>query len=153
VRASRLFCHLLIRLTFACSSGVAENAPTSDTHVSQAEAGGFCDAFAVMQQKCLRCHGNPTANGAPFRLDSYEATQVRSRDGSELRSERMREVIESAYMPPLKLRVDPAVEPLTCEERRTLLAWLDDGAPPPPAGDPRCESATPALQACDGANP
>jgi len=153
VRTSRLFCQLLVRLTFACSSGVQEQAPTSDTHVSQAEAGGFCDAFAVMEQKCLHCHGNPTANGAPFRLDSYEATQVRSRDGKSVRSDRMRAVIASGYMPPVKLSVDPPVEPLSCEERATLLAWLDDGAPPPPEGDPGCEAAVPALQACEGASP
>ena len=150
MRASRLICHLLVRLTLACSSGVPDTAPTSDTHVSQADAGGFCAAFAVMERKCLRCHGNPTANGAPFRLDSYAATQVRAHDGSELRSDRMREVIESGYMPPVKLRVDPPVDALTCEERATLLAWLDGGAQPPPEDDPRCESAVPALQACEG---
>jgi len=106
-----------------------------------------------MQHKCLRCHGNPTANGAPFRLDSYEATQVRSSDGSEVRSDRMREAIESGYMPPVKLRVEPRAEALTCEERTTLLAWLDEGAPPPPDDDPHCASTTPELAACDGAGP
>jgi hypothetical protein len=153
MRASRLLCQFLVRLTFACSSGGSDPAPTSDTHVSQAQVGGFCDAFAVMEQKCLRCHADPTANGAPFPLDSYQATQVRSRAGAQRRSDRMREVIESGYMPPVELLVEPAVEPLSCEERATLLAWLDDGAPPPPAGDPRCESTVPALQACDGATP
>jgi hypothetical protein len=64
----------------------------------------------------------------------------------------MREVIESGYMPPLKLRVDPPVEALTCEERATLLTWLDNGATPPPDGDARCESTVPALQTCDDAN-
>lgn len=142
-----------MRLTLACSSGAPETPPTSDTHVSQADAGGFCDAFAVMQRKCLRCHGNPPANGAPFRLDSYDATQVRSRDGSQVRSDRMREAVLSGYMPPVKLLVEPPVEALTCEERTTLLAWLDEGAPPPPDSDPRCESAERALLACDGTAP
>lgn len=106
-----------------------------------------------MQRKCLRCHGNPPANGAPFRLDSYDATQVRSRDGSQVRSDRMREAVLSGYMPPVKLLVEPPVEALTCEERTTLLAWLDEGAPPPPDSDPRCESAERALLACDGTAP
>jgi hypothetical protein len=153
VRASRLFCHILVRLTLACSSGVPESTPTSDTHVSQAEAGAFCDAFDVMERKCLRCHGDPTANGAPFRLDSYEATQVPARDGNTVRSDRMREVIESGFMPPVKLAVDPPVEPLSCAERATLLAWLENGAPPPPDGDPQCEDAVPALKACDDSGP
>jgi uncharacterized membrane protein len=117
--------------------------------VSQAEANAFCSAFAVLQQKCVRCHSDPPVNGAPFSLDSYEATQVPSHSGDELRTDRIKRAVESGFMPLTSLRVDPPVEPLTCEERATLLAWIDAGAPPPPDGDPRCESTLPSLAACD----
>lgn len=139
----------LAGLTFACSSAVSEPTPRSDTHVAQAEAGNFCDAFAVIQQKCVRCHSDPPAHGAPFALDSYEATQTPSRDGKTIRADRMRAVIDSGFMPLTSIRLDPPVEPLSCEEKATLLEWIDRGAEPAPAIDPRCETDMPVLRACE----
>ena len=140
---------VLVSLTFACNSAISEPMPKSDAHVSEAEAGDFCDAFAVMQEKCVRCHGSPPVHGAPFSLDSYDATQVPSHDGKTIRADRMREVIDSGFMPLTSLSLDPPVEPLTCEEKATILEWIDRGAPPPPNTDPDCETARPALKACD----
>jgi uncharacterized membrane protein len=140
---------VLVSLIFACNSAVSEPTPRSDADVSEAEAGDFCDAFAVIQEKCLRCHGNPPAHGAPFRLDSYDATQVPSHDGKTIRADRMREVIDSGFMPLTSLSLDPPVEPLTCDEKATILEWIDRGAPPPPKTDPDCATARPALKACD----
>jgi uncharacterized membrane protein len=149
MHARHLAWQALASLTLACSSAVSEPAPKSDAHVAQAEAGGFCDAFAVIQQKCVRCHGSPLAHGAPFALDSYEATQTPSRDGKTIRADRMRAVIDSGFMPLTSIRLDPPVEPLTCEEKATLLDWIDRGAGPPPEADPRCEEDVPALRACE----
>jgi hypothetical protein len=97
----------------------------------------------------VRCHSNPPAHGAPFALDSYEATQVPSRDGKTIRADRMGEVIESGFMPLTSLRLDPPVEPLSCEEKATLLEWIARGAPPAPDTDPDCETAHPSLRECD----
>src|SRR5262245_5791964 len=122
----------LAGLTLACSTAVPEPAPRSDDHVTQTEAGDFCDAFAIIQKKCVRCHSDPPKTGAPFALDSYEATQVSIRDGKAIRADRMREVIDSGFMPLTSLRLDPPVEALSCEEKSTILYWIDQGAAPPP---------------------
>jgi len=140
---------VLLSLTVACNSALAEPAPKSDASVSEAEAGDFCDAFAVIQAKCVRCHSNPPAHGAPFALDSYDATQVPSHDGKTIRADRMREVIESGFMPLTSLSLDPPVEGLTCEEKATIVEWIDGGALPPPEDDPECEAARPSLRACE----
>ena len=142
---------VLPALTLACSSSVSEPTPRDDARVSHGEAGEFCAAFAVIQDKCVRCHSDPPANGAPFALDSYEATQVPSRDGKTIRADRMGAVIESGFMPLTSLRLDPPVESLSCEEKATILAWVERGAPPPPDADPRCETSSTKLLSCDDA--
>jgi hypothetical protein len=40
----------------------------------------------------------------------------------------MQAAIESEFMPPVELPLDPPVEPLTAGEKARLLAWLADGA-------------------------
>lgn len=139
----------LALLTLACGSAVSEPAPGTDTHVSHIDSGEFCAAFQVIEHKCVRCHSDPPAHGAPFALDSYEATQVPSHDGKTVRADRMGEVIESGFMPYVSLRLDPPVEPLSCEEKATILDWIDRGAAPPPDDDPRCKTSSTALLACD----
>jgi len=139
----------LAGLSLACSTAVSEPAPKSDAHVTQAEAGEFCDAFAIIQEKCVRCHSDPPAHGAPFPLASYEATQVPSRDGKSIRADRMRAVIDSGFMPLTSLKLEPPVEALSCEEKATILHWIDQGAAPPPADDPSCEHRESVLRACE----
>lgn len=142
---------VLAGLIIACNSAVSEPAPKSDASVSTAESSDFCDAFAVIRQKCQRCHSSPPAHGAPFALDGYDATQVPSHDGQTIRADRMGEVIESGFMPLTTLRLDPPVEPLTCEEKATILGWIAEGAPPPPDSDPDCETSQPSLRTCEAA--
>jgi hypothetical protein len=81
----------------------------------------------ITQQKCQRCH-RPN-DIAPFPLTTFEETVTRARD--------IRHAIEQRIMPPWKpvpgygeFRDSFA---LTEEERATILAWLDAGAP---QGDP-----------------
>jgi hypothetical protein len=97
----------------------------------------------------VRCHSDPPQHGAPFALDDYAATQVPIRDGKAIRADRMREVIESGYMPLVSLRLDPPVQALGCEEKTTLLYWIDQGAEPPPDADPDCEHVKPHVRSCD----
>jgi len=137
----------LATLLVACSASTSELGPSADSGAAQTDTGGFCAAFAVIQKKCERCHSNPPAHGAPFPLDSYAATQAPL--GDEPRSDRMREVVMSGFMPLTSLKLDPPVEALSCGEKATLLAWLDNGAPPPPDADPTCEKVSTSLLACD----
>jgi hypothetical protein len=51
-------------------------------------------------------------------------------------------------MPPLWLEVEPPVEPLSCSEKATLLAWVRQGAPPPPGDDESCFATTPVELPC-----
>jgi len=66
-------------------------------------------------------------NGAPFSLLSYEDTQVIDGRGKP-RFQKMADAVASAYMPPQFLNLTPPVEPLTDEERMTLLDWCAAGA-------------------------
>ncbi len=107
----------------------------------------------MVTQKCLRCHADPPLHGAPFALDSYEAITAPSPttdDPDRTRADRMLDAVESGYMPYMGAKLDPPVEALSCEEKRTLLMWLSAGAEPPADGDTSCMGSAPHLLACDG---
>jgi len=81
----------------------------------------------IVQQNCVECH---RAGGAgPFPLETYE--QVKGRKGM------LRLVIEEGIMPPWFAAPDTGPwrndRRLSAEERATLLAWVEAGAP---EGDP-----------------
>ena len=132
----------LREVLYACSLLLACAAPaaTSDDVATATGAGGadgvttpagepdWCAARAVLRAKCQRCHGEPTENGAPFPLLTYADTQVADRNGTP-RFEKMKDAVESDYMPPNFLKLDPEVEPLSAAERTLLLTWLS-GQPP-----------------------
>lgn len=144
--AAVLVCSLALLL--ACSA--ATEAPTSTPSATggssddaSAGKGGapvqsgtdWCAARAVLQAKCQRCHDEPQQNGAPFPLLTYADTQVVDRAGTP-RSDKMQAALESDYMPPQFLKLTPEVEPLSDEERSTLLDWL---SAVPPLDSPDCE--------------
>ena len=136
----------------ACGSPNGEALPSMFTSTNQAAEIGFCDAAAVVEAKCVRCHSDPPAHGAPFSLDGYDAMTApapTASDPARTRADRMRAAVESGEMPYTALALEPPVEPLSCEERTTLLTWLDAGAAPPADGDPACSARAPALLACD----
>lgn len=82
---------------------------------------GYMDVQPVIQEKCLRCHGDPRENGAPVSLTSYD----------EVFDERMaiEQKVRGGDMPPTYLNLSPPVEDLSSSERTLLLDWLDEGAP------------------------
>jgi len=105
----------------------------------------WCDVEPILQAHCQRCHTDPQENGAPFPLLSYADTQ----EGTPThRFEQMGAAVERDFMPPQWLEVDPPVEPLPCSEKATLLAWIDQGAAPPPEDDASCLATSPTLLAC-----
>jgi len=104
---------------------------------SQHEGPAWCTVQAIFAAKCQRCHGSPEANGAPFSLVSYDDTQVLDRKG-RARFERIAKVVEDQSMPPRSLKLEPPVEPLSDEERATILSWCAHGATP--AEDDSCSA-------------
>ena len=107
----------------------------------------FCQAEKVLHEVCQRCHQDPPLNGAPFPIVTYEDTQQPFEPG-KLRWQRMQEVVESGFMPLRGLRLDPPVEPLTCEQKSTLLGWLGQCAQP--EGGTDCSARDAELLTCEG---
>lgn len=85
-----------------------------------------CAVYEALKAKCYTCHTDPTANGAPFPLLTYEDT--RGVYGSKQRWERMGPAIKSGFMPL------GAAPDLTEEEKQVLLDWLDACALPEAEG-------------------
>jgi len=91
----------------------------------------WCDAYEVINCVCQQCHQNPTRNGAPMPLMTYEDTQARfpTASSSSFVWERMQIAVSNGLMPETgNPNVEPAVKPLTDEQRDTLLGWLAQGA-------------------------
>jgi hypothetical protein len=107
----------------------------------------FCQAEIVLRTVCQRCHADPPLNGAPFSLVTYEDTQEPFGSLGRYRWQRMKEAVESGFMPLRGLDLDPPIEPLTCEERSTLLGWLDQCALP--EGGTECDDPSETLLTCD----
>jgi uncharacterized membrane protein len=96
----------------------------------------WCQVRSVLADKCHRCHTAPPEHGAPFSLLTYEDTQVVDRRGTR-RFERLHDAVESEYMPPTFLKLDPPVEALTDNERQLLLDW--SAANGEPTGGTSCD--------------
>lgn len=86
-----------------------------------------CDVDAVLTAKCRRCHGVPTANGAPFSLSTWK--DLNGDYGGEPIYVRMRAAVSSDFMPLCAEgkcgTFDPVVQALTAEEKSVLLDWLE----------------------------
>lgn len=101
---------------------------------------GFpCDVYQVLESKCLRCHGDPVQNGAPFSLATWQDTQTDYL--GKPRWEAMQNAVETDFMPAtffndLQTPLVPPVEALTPAEKQTLLDWFDGGAV---SAEPGCE--------------
>jgi uncharacterized membrane protein len=140
-----------LALLGACGSDPVGISPSSLVD-GQSERSDFCDAVAVVKHKCARCHADPPVNGAPFSLADYSAIETPSPSSTEperRRADRMLDAVRNGRMPDLELSLDPPVEPLSCEERTTLIEWLADGAEPPASGDTTCAHVQPKLLNCD----
>lgn len=87
----------------------------------------YCDDVRpIVAEKCVRCHADPPKNGAPFSLTTYEQFQKPHPTATELEiGELAIAAIESGRMPATSIALEPAVLPLTKEEKEILLEWLD----------------------------
>lgn len=146
-----------LALVAACGPNPVGISPSSLTdgqsgQSAQSQQSDFCDALAIVQRKCVRCHADPPVNGAPFALDDYAAIEAPSPSSAEperRRADRMLSAVQGNRMPDTELALEPPVEPLSCAERMTLIGWLLDGAEPPADGDTTCAHAQPKLLNCD----
>jgi hypothetical protein len=95
----------------------------------------FCDALIVVQDKCERCHGDPLTNGAPVAFLTWDDFQAQYGMSDFKWWQIAADMVERDQMPYVALNGTPGlvggtVEPLTAEEKATLLGWLKAGAPP-----------------------
>lgn len=94
----------------------------------------WCEALTVIDNKCQRCHQDPTKNGAPVPFLTYEDTQIQWT--TEKKAPQMIfEAVSRDFMPFVALNGNPElegppVEPLTPDEKATLLGWIEQGALP-----------------------
>ena len=109
----------------------------------------FCQAEIILRTVCQKCHTDPQLNGAPFSLITYEDTQ-QPFGPDKLRWQRMQEVVEADIMPFIIPGVNES--PLTCEEKATLMGWLNQCAEP--VGGTECDGSAELLTTdeagCDG---
>jgi hypothetical protein len=111
------------------SGGTASNAGDPGTAVP------FCAALTVIRDKCQRCHGEPLQHGAPAPFLTYQDTQAPYYTTDKKWWEVMIPAVTKDLMPYVALNdpptnIKPPVEPLTVEEKATLLGWLEQGAKP-----------------------
>src|SRR5688572_21365400 len=113
---------VLALLLVACSGEDPEPEPASGVT--------WCQALGVLETSCQRCHSEPPQNGAPFSLVTYEHTQAPYGTMQVPTHTRMRSAVASGFMPLVQIPLEPPVQPLSCEQKTTLLKWLDEGAEP-----------------------
>ena len=119
-------------------SGGAAGAPTTDEGGSGANPEApilFCDALTVVRNKCQRCHNDPPENGAPVPFLTFEDFHAQYGTSEFAWWEVAVGMVEDDIMPYVALNappfsIMPPVEPLTVEEKATLLGWLKQGALP-----------------------
>lgn len=109
-----------------------------------ANSGLPCKVDDVFASKCRRCHTVPTRHGAPFVFFTWDDTR-QDRLGQPLYTVIGR-AVRTNYMPQ-RIEANPPVQPLTDEEKKIVLDWIDAGAPRETC-DPSAPEAkkAPALQ-------
>lgn len=91
-----------------------------------ANSGLPCKVDDVFASKCRRCHTIPTRHGAPFVFLTWDETR-QDRLGQPLYAVIGR-AVRTNFMP-YRVEANPPVQPLTDEEKKILLDWVDAGAP------------------------
>jgi hypothetical protein len=128
--------------TMVVEPGAGGGAEPTSGAPATAGAGGspeelilFCDALVVVQAKCQRCHGDPITNSAPVPLLTYDDFQAQYYETEFKWWQIAVGMVERDVMPFVALNDNPSleggtVEPLTVDEKATLLGWLKQGALP-----------------------
>lgn len=85
-----------------------------------------CAVDDVFARKCRRCHTIPTRHGAPLVFLTWEDTR-QDRQGMPIASVIGR-AVRTGFMP-YRMEANPPVLPLTDDEKKIILDWVDAGAP------------------------
>lgn len=85
-----------------------------------------CQLDDVFARKCRRCHTVPTRHGAPFVFLTWDDTR-QDRMGQPLVNIIGR-AVRTGFMP-YRVEANPPVQPLTDEEKKIILDWVDAGGP------------------------
>jgi hypothetical protein len=126
------------RLAAQAAAPLPEEPPIEITRVP--DSGLPCDVDDVFARKCRRCHTIPTRHGAPFVFLTWQDTQqVR---GDQPLAALIGRAVRSGFMP-YRIEANPPVQPLTEEEKKIIVDWVDAGAPRQDC-DPSGKSAAPA---------
>jgi hypothetical protein len=101
-----------------------------------------CRVDEVFASKCRRCHTVPTRHGAPFVFLTWEDTH-QDRLGQPLYAVIGR-AVRTNFMPQ-RIEANPPVQPLSDDEKKIILDWVDAGAPredcDPNAPEPHASAA------------
>jgi hypothetical protein len=138
---------ILALALFACDGGSKDpdgGAPPTNGDVT------WCQALGVLEDSCQRCHQEPPQNGAPFALMTYADTQAPYYTTDFAVWEKMGAAVAADFMPATFIELDPPVEPLSCEQKTTLLTWLEQGAQL--VGGEDCRQADKNLLECGPTN-
>ena len=125
------------RLAARTAAPLPEEPPVEITRVP--DSGLPCDVDDVFARKCRRCHTIPTRHGAPFVFLTWQDTQQAR--GDQPLSALIGRAVRSGFMP-YRIEANPKVEPLTEEEKKIIIDWVDAGAPRQDC-DPSGKSTTP----------
>lgn len=101
-----------------------EEPPVERLRVS--DSGLPCEVDEVFASKCRRCHTIPSRHAAPLVFFTWEDTR-QDRFAQPLYSVIGR-AVRTDFMP-YKIEANPPVVPLTPDEKRVILEWVDAGAP------------------------
>lgn len=85
-----------------------------------------CKVDDIFAAKCRRCHTIPTRHGAPFVFLTWDDTRA-DRLGQPLYT-LIGRAVRSGFMP-YRIEANPPVQPLSDEEKKIILDWVDAGAP------------------------
>jgi hypothetical protein len=85
-----------------------------------------CAVDEVFARKCRRCHTIPTRHGAPLVFLTWEDAH-QDRQGIPVASVIGR-AVRTGFMP-YRMEANPPVLPLTEDEKKIILDWVDAGAP------------------------
>jgi hypothetical protein len=91
-----------------------------------ANSGLPCQVDDVFAAKCRRCHTVPTRHGAPLVFLTWDDTR-QDRQGQPLFAIIGR-AVRTSYMP-YRIEANPPVAPLSDDEKKIILDWVDAGAP------------------------
>lgn len=112
-----------------------------------------CKVDDVFASKCRRCHTIPTRHAAPFVFLTWDDTR-QDRLGQPLFNVIGR-AVRTNFMP-YRIEANPPVQPLTDDEKKIILDWVDAGAPrevcDPNAPEPK-NSAKAPRQIAPGVSP